>query len=158
MISNWQVNGSTTLESGAPLSFSVTPSTTNALGGGQRPHSSGATARRDGYTTTDDMLNRFFDTAQFLRPDPFTFGNLGRRINDVRGFPFRNLELSLQWQKRFADRYGVQFRAEAFNAINRADFSNPNTTLGSTAFGTVNSVKQEANPARQIQLVVRFVF
>ncbi|HBY61570.1 MAG TPA: hypothetical protein DEH78_17245 [Solibacterales bacterium] len=158
MISNWQVNGSTTLESGTPLSFSVTPNTTNALGGGQRPHSTGSTARRDGYASTDDMLDRFFDTSQFLRPDPFTFGNLGRRINDVRGFPFMNLELSLQWQMRLAERYSLQFRAEAFNALNRADFSNPSTTLGSTAFGTVTSVKQEANPARQIQLVVRFVF
>jgi hypothetical protein len=158
MISNWQVNGSTTLESGTPLSFSVTPNTTNALGGGQRPHSSGTTARRDSYASTDDMLSRFFDTSQFLRPDPFTFGNLGRRINDVRGFPFMNLELALQWQYRFLERYGVQFRAEAFNVVNRADFSNPSTTLGSTAFGTVTSVKQEANPARQIQLVVRFVF
>jgi hypothetical protein len=158
MISNWQVNGSTTLESGNPLSFSVTPNSTNALGGGQRPNSTGTTARRDNYASTDDMLNRFFDTSQFLRPDPFTFGNLGRRINDVRGFPFMNLALSLQWQMRFAERYGVQFRAEAFNALNRADFNNPSTTLGSTAFGTVTSLKQEANPARQIQMVVRFVF
>jgi hypothetical protein len=147
-----------TLESGTPLSFSVTPSTTNALEGGQRPHSTGTTARRDGYASTDDLLNLFFDTSQFLRPDPFTFGNLGRRINDVRGFPFMNLELSLQWQMRLAERYRVRFRAEAFNVLNRADFSNPNTTLGNTAFGTVTSIKPEANPARQIQLAVRFVF
>jgi hypothetical protein len=158
LISNWQVNGSTTLESGTPLSFSVTPNSTNALGGGQSPNSTGASARRDGYSSTGDMLNRYFDTAQFLRPDPFTFGNLGRRINDVRGFPFLNFELSLQWQMRFAEHYRLQFRAEAFNVLNRADFNNPNTTLGSSSFGTVTSVKQEANPARQIQLVVRFVF
>jgi hypothetical protein len=50
------------------------------------------------------------------------------------------------------------FRGEAFHDQNRADFSNPNASLGSTAFGTVNSVKQEANPARQVQLVLRFVF
>jgi hypothetical protein len=158
LISNWQVNGSTTLESGAPLSFSVTPNATNALGGGARPNSTGVSARRGSYTSTDDMLDRFFDTAQFTRPDPFQFGNLSRRINDVRGYPFVGLELALQWRMPIAERYSVQFRAEAFNAINRPDFDNPSTTLGSTAFGTVNALKQEANPARQIQLSLRFQF
>lgn len=158
LISNWQVNGATTIESGTPLSFSVTPNTTNALGGGQRPISTGASARRDSYSNKDDLLNRYFDTSQFVRPEPFTFGNFGRRINHVRGFPFMNLELALQWQLRLAERYRIQFRGEAFNALNRADFSNPNTTFGGTAFGTINSLKQEANPARQFQLVARFVF
>lgn len=158
LISNWQVNGSTTVESGEPLSFSTTPNTTNALGGGQRPSSTGRTARRDGYASTGDMLNQFFDTAQFTRAEPFRFGNLGRRINDVRGFPFRNLDLALQWQTKFRESRSIQFRAEAFNAINRADFANPNTSFGSQAFGTVTAIKQEANPARQIQLSLRFLF
>jgi hypothetical protein len=158
LISNWQINGSTTIESGAPLSFSVTPNATNALGGGQRPNSTGTSARRSEYSSTTDMLTRFFDTAQFTRPDPFTFGNLGRRINDVRGFPFQNLELALQWSLRIGEKHSVQFRAEAFNALNRADFNDPNTSLGSTAFGTVTSLKQSANPGRQIQLSVRYRF
>jgi hypothetical protein len=158
LISNWQVNGSTTLESGEPLSFSATPNTTNALGGGQRPNSTGRSAARSDYAGKDDLLNRFFDLDQFTRAEPFRFGNLGRRINDVRGFPFRNVDMALQWQVRVKEKVGVQFRAEAFNAINRADFSNPNTSLGSTAFGTVTSVKQEANPARQVQLSLRVLF
>ena len=140
------------------MSFSATPNTTNALGGGQRPNSTGVSAERSSYTSTDDMLGRYFDTAQFTRAEPFRFGNLGRRIGDVQGFPFRNLDLAAQWQVKVREKYSIQFRAEAFNAINRADFSNPNTSLGSTAFGTVTSVKQEANPARQVQLSLRFLF
>src|SRR5262249_39993712 len=104
-ISHWQVNGSTTNENGGPLSLSVTPNNTNALGGGQRPNSTGTSARRDSYSSTDNMLQQYFDTTQFTRPDPFTFGNLGRRINDVRGFPFHTLELALQWQMRIAEKY-----------------------------------------------------
>jgi hypothetical protein len=157
-ISNWQVNGTATVESGTPLSFSVTPNNTNALGGGQRPNSTGASARIGGFTSTDAMLTRYFDTAQFTRPEPFSFGNLGRRINDVRGFPFRTLELAAQWQMRFVERYTIQFRAEAFNALNSPDFSDPNTTLGSTAFGTITSLKNTANAARQFQLSLRVRF
>lgn len=157
-ISNWQLNGTATVESGTPLSFSVTPNTTNALGGGQRPNSTGTSARMGSYPDTDSMLSRYFDIAQFTRPDPFSFGNLGRRINDVRGFPFRTLELAAQWQMRLAERYSLQFRAEAFNTLNSPDFSDPNTSLGSTAFGSVTSLKNTANPARQFQLSLRFRF
>lgn len=158
LISNWQINGIAQVESGTPLSFSVTPNTTNALGGGQRPNSTGRSAERDSYTNKTDMLSKYFDTSQFLRPDTYTFGNLGRRINDVRGFPFKSLDLSLLWKTRIRESSTFELRMEAFDVLNRTDFADPNTTLGNVAFGRISAVQQEANPARQIQLSARIRF
>ena len=158
IISNWQFNGILTLESGTPLSFSVTPNNTNALGGGARPNSTGVAARRDSYQNRDDMLNKYFDTSQFTRPDTFQFGNLGRRVNDVRGYPFNTLDLSLFWKTPVREKVFFHLRLEAFDAINRADFDNPNTSLGNVSFGRVSALKQEANPARQVQLSARITF
>jgi len=158
LISNWQVSGTTVLESGTPLSFSVTPNNTNALGGGSRPNSTSVSARRDGYQNKTDMLAKYFDTGQFVRPEPFSFGNLGRRINDVRGFPHRRVDLSLVWKTPIRETMEFHLRFEAINAFNRTDFANPNTTLGHLAFGRISGVQQEANPARQVQLAARITF
>lgn len=158
LISNWQINGTTTLESGTPLSFSVTPNNTNALGGGARPNSTGASALRESYQNKTDMLAKYFDTSQFVRPEPFAFGSLGRRINDVRGFPFKTIDLSLFWKTPIRESIDFHLRFEAINAFNRTDFSDPNTTLGNVAFGRISGVQQEANPARQVQLSARITF
>ena len=45
----------------------------------------------------------------------------------------------------------LQFRAEAFNLFNRAQFFAPNTTFGTASFGTVPG----ALPARSIQLALK---
>ncbi|MCX6626884.1 MAG: hypothetical protein NTW28_04540, partial [Candidatus Solibacter sp.] len=158
IISNWQLNGTATMESGGPLSFSTSSNNTNALGGGSRPNSTGVSAARDSYQNRDDMLAKYFDTSQFTRPDTFTFGNLGRRINNVRGTPFNTLDLSLFWKTSIREKMYFHLRLEAFNALNRIDFDNPNTSLGSVSFGRVSSLKQEANPARQLQVSARITF
>jgi len=49
----------------------------------------------------------------------------------------------------------VQFRAEAFNAFNRAQFGVPNTSINSTAFGVISS---QQNSPRNLQLGLRALF
>ena len=48
----------------------------------------------------------------------------------------------------------VQFRWEMFNAPNRVNLSNPNTTFGLPITGRIFS----AGSARQMQLALKFVF
>jgi hypothetical protein len=66
--------------------------------------------------------------------------------------------LTLGLQKRFAlpfrDRTSLQFRAEAFNLLNKTNFGAPNGDRGSGSFGTIRS----AYPARQIQFAAKVVF
>ncbi|MDQ1468625.1 MAG: hypothetical protein QOJ99_105, partial [Bryobacterales bacterium] len=49
----------------------------------------------------------------------------------------------------------LEFRADAFNALNHPQFAGPNVTVGSTAFGTVTS---QANSPRQLQLALKLYF
>jgi Carboxypeptidase regulatory-like domain len=53
-----------------------------------------------------------------------------------------------------AERYGLTFRADVFNAFNRVNFYGLDTGVNDSKFGYV----QSANPAREIQLSLRFAF
>jgi hypothetical protein len=48
----------------------------------------------------------------------------------------------------------LQFRADAFNLFNHANLGLPNSTTGSSAFGTITS----ASAPRAIQLGMQFLF
>ena len=59
---------------------------------------------------------------------PFTYGNVGRTLSDVR-----------------AGRYRLQPKADVFNVFNRTQFGAPNGSVTSAAFGTVST---QANSPR----------
>ncbi len=54
---------------------------------------------------------------------------------------------------RFADRYGLTFKADFFNAFNRVNFYGLDTGVNNS-----RSIFQSANPARDLQLSLRFAF
>jgi hypothetical protein len=66
------------------------------------------------------------DKRQFLNPAAFSlpgvgqFGNLGR--GSIRGPSTKNVDFSINKNWRFRERYGIQFRAEMFNAFNHPNF------------------------------------
>jgi hypothetical protein len=66
-----------------------------------------------------------------------------------------NWDLSVIKNTHFRERGYVEFRTEFINALNHTQFSAPNTTATSTAFGSVSGVAQFP---RIIQLALRVVF
>ncbi len=104
-----------------------------------------------------------------------TFGTMGRNI--FRDSGFRNVDFSVVKNWRFADRYGIQFRAEFFNVFNHPNFANPfggqngwahndPSAPGPGGFGCGCATPDVAasNPvigsggARAVQLGVKFTF
>lgn len=152
IIGGWQVNAIASFQSGIPLSLTTAVNNTNSYGGGSRPNSTGRSARLEGSTL--GRLQRFFDTSTFTQPDPFTFGNVGRTLPDVRGPASINFDLSLIKSIPVNDRVRAQFRAEAFNAFNNTNFGLPGTGFGSPSFGVISSAGQ----ARIVQLAIKLNF
>ena len=99
-------------------------------------------------------INNYFNKAAFAIPS-YTqpFGNAGRNI--ARSPSFQELDFGLH--KNFAlwsEASYVQFRAEAFNLLNKTNFGTPGTTFGSGSFGVISS----AFPARQLQIALKLYF
>ncbi len=82
-------------------------------------------------------------------------GNATRLNPLVRGFPGLNENVSLGKSFAFTEQLRLDFRAEAFNLLNRVVFSNPNTNLNATAFGTVTG---QSNTPRQMQFALKLYF
>jgi hypothetical protein len=59
------------------------------------------------------------------------------RFSGIRADGPNNWDMSVIKNTRLSERTQLQFRAEAINALNHPQFTAPNTTPTSTAFGTV---------------------
>jgi len=80
-------------------------------------------------------------------------GFVGR--NTVRGDSFVTWDVALNKRFTFTDSQWLDFKAEFFNALNRANFGTPIRTLSSPGFG---SSVETANPARIIQFALKYSF
>ncbi|HXK58851.1 MAG TPA: TonB-dependent receptor [Acidobacteriota bacterium] len=99
-------------------------------------------------------IAKWFDTAAFVKPADYTFGNAGRNI--LIGPGAFNVDFALY--KNFfpglleSDR--IQFRWEMFNALNHTNFNNPDTNVPNLTFGRITS----AAGARQMQFSLKYEF
>jgi hypothetical protein len=152
IIGGWQINGNTTFQSGPPLQITG-GSGSGSFAGTQRPNWNGENPTLSGPVT--ERLLKYFDTSDFSFNAPFTFGNAPRLMPNLRGPGTCNFDISVFKNTQIAERFKLQFRAEAFNAFNRVQFGNPNTNINSSAFGVISS---QQNIPRNIQLGLRLLF
>jgi hypothetical protein len=68
-----------------------------------------------------------------------------------------NLDFSLIKKTEFLDRYGIEFRAEAFNLTNTPHFDVPDTTFSSPTFGQLKSLLSSP-PPREFQFALKLSF
>jgi hypothetical protein len=156
LLEGWQMDWIAAFQGGQPLAITKSVNTTNSLGGGQRPNSTGRSAELSGAVT--DRIDRYFDTDQFVDPPAFQFGNLSRTLPDVRGPGLNNIDLSVIKNTRIKEAMRLQFRAEAFNIANHPAFDLPGTSFGTGSFGRISAVANRANPARQIMLAMKLLW
>jgi hypothetical protein len=151
-LGGWQINGITTFQTGQPL-YLTAQNTSDSGSLTERPNNNGQSAALNG--SIANRLNEYFNTSVFSQPAPFTFGNTGRTLPDVRSPGIDNFDFSLFKTFHPLERLSVQFRAEAFNLFNRPQFGYPNQVLGSGQFGVISS---QANSPRQIQFGLKLLF
>ena len=149
----WTITTIASFQTGIPFDLSV-PATTgspfvthlpNRVCDG-RDDSLAGNLRQDG--------GLYFNRSCFQIPLTGFFGNAGRNI--LSGPGFQNWDIGIQKFLRIPAREGMQlqFRAEAFNAFNHAEFGNPNGNVASPQYGLVTSARQP----RRIQFALRFLF
>lgn len=153
LLGGWQVNGIFTRQTGFPLAIATSPNTMNALGGRQRPNSTGISAATSG--RVQDRLNSYINPDAFSAPAPFTYGNVPRTLPNVRGPGLTNLDFSLFKTFPLTEKLRMQFRAEAFNLSNSPMFALPNQSYGVAAFGAITAT---SNNPRQLQFALRMFF
>jgi Carboxypeptidase regulatory-like domain/TonB dependent receptor len=78
--------------------------------------------------TLQDIGCYFVGSSALTPPALGTIGNSGR--NTFRDLGYRNWDLSVVKETKFKDRLTAQFRAEFFNVLNHANFSDPNGPSG----------------------------
>ena len=82
---------------------------------------------------------RWFDTAAFAMPAPYTFGNAGRNIVYEDGET--NVDLSVTKQFRANERTKVELRAEIFNVFNFLNFVRDGSPSRPTSAGCSTPVR-----------------
>ena len=107
----WQINSIAVFQTGVPV---VVSGANNNLA--SRPDSTGQSAKIDNPTAA-----AWFNTAVFVNPAPYTFGDLGRVLPDVRNPGVVNVDLSLVKNLALTERVRLQFRAESFNVMNHVN-------------------------------------
>jgi hypothetical protein len=148
-IGGWELSTLTTIHSGP--SYGVTTQTNNCncfSAGAQRANIIGDPA----LPSDQESVHRWFNTAAFSQPAANTLGNAARSVGRSPGAATVDLAMMKNFQP--IDRIRIQFRAEAFNSLNHANFGVPNTAFGSAAFGTITT----SAPARVIQLGLKIYF
>ena len=163
LLGGWETTGISRFSSGPPF---------QVVNGFDRSHDLRTGANRadrvdlrPGFTNNPRIGDptRWFDPNAFaLQPDG-TYGNLGR--NTLRGPGLISVDLGLAKNIKVREQVNAQFRFEAFNIINRANFAVPPIqalTLFLDPSGTINPlagrIASTTTTARQLQFALRLEF
>jgi hypothetical protein len=158
-VSGWGAEGVTTLQRGFPLFLGTASNLTGSFGGGSRPNfDAGACPKGAALSgSAESRLNMWFNTACYVQPPAFTFGNVSRTLPNVRNDGLTNFDLAIFKNTTFGpdERLSMQFRAEFFNFFNTPQFGYPGMTQGTPQFGVVSS---QVNNPRLVQFGLKFLF
>jgi Carboxypeptidase regulatory-like domain/TonB-dependent Receptor Plug Domain len=146
-LAGWEISGITRLQSGAAL----TPVASVATGSGSITRLAQSTGASIQYG--DPTPGQWFNKAAFAAPSATAEGNAG--VGSIRGPAWETWDLSLRKSFNLPhEGMSLAFQADAFNAFNHANWTNPNVTVTSGSYGQVAG----ANNARNIQFGLKFKF
>jgi hypothetical protein len=149
ILGDWDINGIWSAHTGGRFTPVLGTSVSNSSGGGtQRPNRVASGNLPSG----QQSIYHWFDTSAFVAPPLYSFGNSGTGI--LTGPGYFDLDLGIVRMIPITERIALNIRGEAFNAFNRANFNNPNATIGTGPAGIISATQ----PARIIQLAAKIVF
>lgn len=163
----WELAGIAQMRSGNPLTVFVRSNRSRSqwapsLGPGIGNDRASMAPGRTYESAIQGRPEAWFDPTAFALQPAGTLGASGRGA--FVGPNLRTVDLSLMKNFRIAERANVQFRAEAFNLLNRANFGVPNliaftgTSDNEAPLSTFGRIRSTVTSSRQIQLGLRISF
>ena len=166
ILGGWQTTIINTMTSGLPFNFTYSSSTANPLYTTDlvtfRPQLTLGTANikapASNRVKTATALNGYLDKTYLAIPsvalgNTSPYGNVSR--NKLRSYAYYNTDLGLH--KAFnlwSESSKFDFRAEAFNVLNKVNYQAPDGNISNGSFGTITN----AYPPRQLQLAAKIIF
>jgi hypothetical protein len=165
IVGGWEAGGILTLQGGVPgtLSIGGVDNAATSDGGYDRPNSTGVSPYLG-----DPTPSRWLNPAAFTEAPPGFFGSVGR--NTIMGPGIVNIdgEVHKQFRMPYNENHVLQFRIEAFNAVNHPNWGMPSLNIlngaafagqpGTNAhqnFGTISSTQ---TGMRQVQIGLKYSF
>lgn len=154
----WDMSGIFTARTGTPLSVLVNRAAANVPSGQTQ-------VQRANYIGGNVYLpnpgpDGWLNPAAFAAPANGTYGNAGRNV--FRGPALWQADIGLSKRFRISERLALDFRTEAFNLFNRAQYGNPVNNISNSTFGRINVTANDgatgAGTSRQLQFMLRMSF
>src|SRR5262249_12632287 len=179
LLSGWQVNGILTLADGTPVG--ILTGFNRSRNGSSRTQITDRPDLLPGFSknpvkgvskgcpgvlagTRLGTPDLYFDPCAFGLPEAGFYGNLGR--NTVIGPGLANFDFSVVKNIALTEMKSLQFRAEAFNLFNRANFNRPGPQQESIKLFNPSgqrvvsaaTIRSTLTDSRQIQFGLKFTF
>ena len=163
-VSGWSISSVVTVQSGLPFTPQLSYNPSNN-GDSKNPVRPFLNPNFNGPVILGTP-NKWFNSNAFLAPSNNSgfFGNAGR--DAFIGPGLAAWDFSVRKETAVGERFKLQFRAEIFNILNRANFNTPNLIVdilppGSTvpqANPTAGSITSTSTTARQLQFALKLVW
>ncbi len=164
-LGGWQLSGIVSARSGNPVNIIIERAASSLPDGlsvqnGEyftRPDYVGGVSIVPAHQT----INQWINPAAFSIPANGAWGNAGRNL--ARGPKFWQADLALSKSFLLTERYVLDFRTEAFNVFNRAQFGDPNGDFSSPSFGQITTTVNNGSATgsgtpREFQFSLRLHF
>ncbi|SPF32293.1 putative TonB-dependent receptor [Candidatus Sulfotelmatobacter kueseliae] len=158
LVSDWEVSGIFTAQSGPPFTPQISGDISQTNEGDDRPNLVGNPV------PAKQTPNQWVLASAFSAPAPYTFGDAGR--NSLTGPGLASWDFSVSRHFRLTEGTALEFDGQIFNLLNRANFDVPQADLASPSFGKIfNTVQAVAGFAsggpgdpREVQLGLKLIF
>ncbi len=162
VVGGWEFTDLFTARTGLPLNIMVSRSGAALPDGNNSSQRPNLVSGVSLYPANQDASN-WLNIAAFAVPAPGTWGNAGRNI--ARGPSLWQDDIALDKNFHVTERFVLNFRGEAFNIFNRAQYGNPSgTNISSPSnFGVIQSLVNSqgltgTGTPRQLQFALRLSF
>jgi len=159
LTAGWALSGIATFAKGEPVQLSETDD--NSLSGTFADTIDVPSYANNGSHLFANRNPRNQAGQPYFNPNYFTFEPIGQVGNVMRryfsGPGINNFDMALLKDTKLTESTQVEFRAEAFNLFNHAQFMNPSGNINNSGQGGFGFVTQARDP-RIMQLALKFLF